>query len=127
MASSAASPASSADSFTVADVQSQAGWQAECSKLKVAQLDELLRNKGAKPRGLKAEKAERVAWLYTRQEIQAWRAAQEPPRQAPANLVQGAPQGQRRLLDYFCNVRMSPWTAFSFCAAITPPTPPQES
>ena len=100
MASSCGS-ASSAGSYTVADVQSQTGWQAECSKLKVAQLDELLSNKGVKPRGLKAEKAERVAWLYTRQEIQAWRAAQEPPRQAPANLVQGRPQGQRSILDYF--------------------------
>ena len=38
MASSAASSASSAGSYTVADVQSQTGWQAECSKLKVAQL-----------------------------------------------------------------------------------------
>ena len=52
-------------------------WQAEVNKMKVAQLDELLRKKGVTPRGVKAERAMDVAWSYTRVEIADWRAQQE--------------------------------------------------
>ena len=98
----ASDTASSTGSYTVGDVHCQTSWQAEVSKaLKVADLDELLRQKGVTPKGLKPEKGEQVAWLYTRQEIHAWRAAREPPRQAPALLEQGRPQGQRSLLEFF--------------------------
>ena len=52
----------SAGSYSDAQVREQSVWQAEASKLKVAQLDELLRRKGIKPKGVKAEKAMEVAW-----------------------------------------------------------------
>ncbi len=49
-------------------------------KLRVCPLDELL---GHTPKGLKAEKAEQTAWFYSREEIQAWREAQEQPPTIP--------------------------------------------
>ena len=67
----------SAGSYSDADVRAQNVWQAEANKLKVAQLDELLRRKGVKPRGVKAEKAMEVAWRYTKEEIAEWRAQLE--------------------------------------------------
>ena len=70
-------PGSSANSYSDADVRAQSVWQAEVNKMKVAQLDELLRAKGVKPRGVRAEKAMEVAWRYTKEEIADWRAQQE--------------------------------------------------
>ena len=58
-------------------MRAQSVWQAEVSKLKMAQLDELLGRKGIKPRGVKAEKAMEVAWRYTKEEITEWRAQLE--------------------------------------------------
>ena len=61
-------PVSSAASYSDADVRAQSVWQAEVNKIKVAKLDELLSQKGVKPRGVKAEKAMEVAWRYTKEE-----------------------------------------------------------
>ena len=63
-----------------------AEWQAEVSKLKVAQLDELFGKKGIVPRGLKAEKVLEVAWNHTREEIATWRR-QCRPAEPPAMMV----------------------------------------
>ena len=76
MASGSTTP-TSAGSYSDADVRAQSVWQAEVTKLKVAQLDELLNAKGVKPKGIKAEKAMEVAWRYTKEEIAEWRAQQE--------------------------------------------------
>ena len=65
----------------------------EVSKLKVAQLDELLRMKNVTPKGLKAEKAEMVAWHYTH----TWRQQQAAARPPPAEIE----SGQRRIEDFF--------------------------
>ena len=88
---------SSAGSYTTADVHSQTSWQAEVSKLKVAQLDELLTKKGVTSKGLKPEKAEMVAWYYTREEINTWRRQQAAARPPPA----GVESGQKRMEDFF--------------------------
>ena len=64
--SGSTTPVSSANSHSDADVRVQSVWQAEVNKMKVAQLDELLRAKGDKPGSVKAEKAMEVAWRYTR-------------------------------------------------------------
>ena len=76
----------SAGGYSDADVRRQSLWQAEANKLKVAQLDELLRRKGVKPRGVKAEKAMEVAWRYTKEEIAEWRAKQQEALTPPALL-----------------------------------------
>ena len=92
---------SSANSYSDAEVRKQSVWQAELNKFKVAQLDELLRAKGVKPRGVKADKAMEVAWRYTKEEIVAWRAKQEevtPP--ALLNALSQCPS-QPTLHDYF--------------------------
>ena len=77
---------SSAGSYSDADVRAQSLWQAEANKLKVAQLDELLRAKGVKPKGTKPEKAIEVAWRYTKDEIADWRAKQQETLTPPALL-----------------------------------------
>ena len=94
-------PVSSNRSYSDADVRSQSVWQAEVNKFKVAQLDELLRAKGVKPRGVKAEKAMEVAWRYTKEELAAWQAEQETP-PPPALLNQPDPRpNQPTLHDFF--------------------------
>ena len=75
--SGSTTPVSSASSYSDADVRAQSVWQVEVNRFKVAQLDELLRAKGVKPKGVKAEKAMEVAWRYTKEEITEWRAQQE--------------------------------------------------
>ena len=75
--SGSTTPVSSAASYSDADVRAQSVWQAEVNKMKVAQLDELLRAKGVTPKGLKAEKAMEVAWRYTKEQIAEWRARQQ--------------------------------------------------
>ena len=52
--SGSTTPVSSA-SYSDADMRAQSVWQADVNRLKVAQLDELLRRKGIKPKGVKAE------------------------------------------------------------------------
>ena len=88
--SGSSTPVSSNRSYSDADVRAQSKWQAEVNKLKVAQLDELLAAKGVKPRGVKAEKAMEVAWRYTKEELAAWRAGQEPTPPPPALLASRA-------------------------------------
>ncbi len=94
------SPSSRAGSHTVAGVQRQTKWVAELVKLKVCQLDALLHEKGRTPTGLKAEKAEQMAWFYTREVIQTWRETQEETRPPPAQQEQPEP-GQKNIRDFF--------------------------
>ena len=89
----------SVGSYSDADVRAQSVWQAEVHKLKVAQLDELLRRKGVKPRGVKAEKAMEVAWRYTKDEIAEWRAQQETL--TPPALLSTPRPPSKTLEDYF--------------------------
>ena len=77
MASGSTTPTSSANSYSDADVRAQSVWQVEDIRFQVAPLNELLRAKGVKPKGVKAEKAMEVAWRYTKEEITEWRARQE--------------------------------------------------
>ena len=97
--SGSTTPVSSAASYSDADVRAQSVWQAEANKLKVAQLDELLRRKGIKPRGVKAEKAMEVAWRYTKEEIAEWRAQQETL--TPPVLLSTPCPPSKTLEDYF--------------------------
>ena len=92
-------PVSSNRSYSDADVRSQSVWQAEVNKFKVAQLGELLRAKGVKPRGVKAEKAMEVAWRYTKEEIAEWRAQQETL--TPPALLSTPRPPSKTLEDYF--------------------------
>ena len=96
--SGSTTPASSAASDSDADVRAQSVWQAEANKLKVVQLDELVRRKGVKPKGVKAEKAMEVAWRYTKEEIAEWRAQQETL--TPPALL-STPRTSKTLEDYF--------------------------
>ena len=85
MASGSTTP-TSAGSYSDADVRAQSVRQAEVNKMKVAQLDELLRKKGVKPKGVKEEKAMEVAWHYTlrgRRGTPRPRTAGDPGRGAP--------------------------------------------
>ena len=93
-------PVSSNRSYSDADVRSQSVWQAVVNKFKVAQLDELLRAKGVKPRGVKAEKAMEVAWRYTKDEITDWCAKQQEVLPPPALLSTSRPPS-KTLEDYF--------------------------
>ncbi len=45
--------------------------------LKASEMDKLIRAQGRKPKGLKPDKARLVAWLYNKEELNAWRAANE--------------------------------------------------
>ena len=96
--SGSTTPTSSA-SYSDADVRAQSEWQVEVNKMKVAQLDELLRAKGVTPKGLKAEKAMEVAWRYTKKEIADWRAKQQETLTPPALL--STPRTSKTLEDYF--------------------------
>ena len=97
--SGSTTPVSSAASYTDADVRAQSVWQAEVSKLKVAQLDELLSAKGVRPRGVKAEKAMEVAWRSTKEEIAEWRAQRETL--TPPALLSTPRPASKTLEDYF--------------------------
>ena len=89
----------SAGSYSDANVRARSLWQAEVNKLKVAQLDELLRRKGIKPKGVKAEKAMEVAWRYTKEEIAEWSAQQETL--TPPALLNTPRPPSKTLDDYF--------------------------
>ena len=97
--SGSTTPVSSANSYSDADVRAQSVWQVEVNRFKVAQLDELLRAKGVKPKGVKAEKAMEVAWRYTKEEITEWRAQQETV--APPALLSTPRPNQPTLDTYF--------------------------
>ena len=97
--SGSTTPVSSAASYSDADVRAQSEWQAEVNKLKVAQLDELLSKKGVKPKGVKAEKAMKVAWRYMKEEIAAWRAKQEEL--TPPALLNASHPSQPTLHNFF--------------------------
>ena len=85
MASGSSTP-TSAGSYTEADVVSKLGLAADCSDyFKVKEISELLRSKGVKPRGKKAQKCKQVALVCTAEEVQAFR--QEKEAQALAALV----------------------------------------
>ena len=90
-------------SYSIADVRQQTQWQAEMYKFKVSQLNELLRKKGIATKGVKAAKAEAVAWHYTRAEIHEWEKTKEkerpPPAEADANQCIDAKQ--RRIDEFF--------------------------
>ncbi len=91
-------PISSKDSYSTAEVRQQSVWQAELNKLKVAQLGELLRANGVKPRCVQADKAMEVAWCYTKEEIAAWRARQEDV--TPPALLNAPSPSQPTLHDF---------------------------
>ena len=97
--SDSSTPVSSAASYSDADVRAQSVWQVEVNRFKVAQLDELLRAKGVKPKGVKAEKAMEVAWRYTKEEIAEWRAQQEAL--TPPALLSTPRPSQPTLNNYF--------------------------
>ena len=97
--SGSTTPTSSAASYSDADVRAQSEWQVEVNKLKVAQLDELLRAKGVTPKGLKAEKAMEVAWRYTKEQIAEWRAKQQTL--TPPALLSTPRPPSKTLEDYF--------------------------
>ncbi len=87
--SGSSTPVSSNRSY--ADVRAQSKWQ--------ARVNELLAAKGVKPRGVQAEKAMEVAWRYTKEELAAWRAGQEPTPPPPALLASRS--SQPTLHDFF--------------------------
>ena len=97
--SGSSTPASSANSYSDADVRAQSVWQAEVNKMKVAQLDELLSAKGVRVRGVKAEKAMERAWRYTKEEIATWRAKQEEL--TPPALLSASHPSQPTLHNFF--------------------------
>ena len=97
--SGSTTPMSSAAAYSDADVRAQSVWQAEANRLRVSQLDELLRRKGVKPRGVKAEKAMEVAWRYTKEEIAEWRAQQETL--TPPALLSTPRPPSKTLEDFF--------------------------
>ena len=74
-------------SYSDIDMREFAEWQVELSKLKVAQLDELLGKKGFAVKGIKAEKVMQNAWNYTREEIAAWRRESRPTAGPPAMMA----------------------------------------
>ena len=101
--SGSTTPVSSAASYSDADVRAQSVWQAEVTKLKVAQLDELLNAKNVKPKGIKAEKAMEVAWRYTKEEIAEWRAKQQEGLTPPA--LQNTPRPSKPTLETYIKAK----------------------
>ena len=68
----------SAGSYTEADVAARLGLAADCSDyFKVKQSSELLRSKGVRPQGKKAQKCKQVALVCTAEEVQAFRQEKE--------------------------------------------------
>ncbi len=60
----------------------------------------MLKAKGQKAKGNQPDKAQMVAWIYTRQEIDAWQAAQNLIT-LPAIMANGREPGQTSTRDYF--------------------------
>ena len=77
-AMSSISTPTSAGSYTEADVAARLGLAADCADyFKVKQISELLRSKGVKPQGKKAQECKQVALVCTADEVQAFRQAKE--------------------------------------------------
>ena len=75
--SSSATP-TSAGSYTEAEMVATLGVAADSSDyFKVKEINELLRKKGVKPRGKKAQKCKQVALVCSANEVQAFRAEME--------------------------------------------------
>ncbi len=75
------------------------GGRPRSTSWKVVELDALLAAKGATVKGVKAEKAPEVAWCYTKEELKAWKATQEPTL-PPPGLLAGC-NSQRMRHDFF--------------------------
>ena len=91
---------SSAGSYSVADVRDQSDWQKTVQKsLKADQMKALLRTKNITPKGLKPDLAQAVAWNFTKAEVDAWLAQQEPAPDPPAMLANRA--NQPTIHDFF--------------------------
>ena len=85
-------------------MRDMAEWQVEVTKtLKVAELDELLRAKGKKVKGMKAQKAMEVAWCYTKEEIAEWRRERQVTE--PPAMMRNRSSRQQTLDDFFPNLR----------------------
>ena len=83
---SGSSTPTSAGSYTEAEMVTKLGAAADSSDyFKVKEISELLRSKGVKPRGKKAQKCKQVALVCTADEVQAFR--QEKEAKALAALV----------------------------------------
>ena len=83
---SGSSTPTSAGSYTEAEMVAKLGVAADSSDyFKVKEISELLRSKGVKPRGKKAQKCKQVALVCTAEEVQAFR--QEKEAKALAALV----------------------------------------
>ncbi len=65
----------------------------------VKQLDEMLQANGQKAKGVKADKAQQVAWLYATEEIVAWIAVQNPLT-TPATVTSEREAGQTSSRDF---------------------------
>ena len=95
--------ASSNASYSDVDMRDMAEWQVEVTKtFKVSGLDELLRAKGKKVKGMKAQKAMEVAWCYTKEEIAEWHRQRK--RIEPAALMVNR-DSRKRTLDEFLTRR----------------------
>ena len=106
MASGSNTPSSaptSVTSYSSRDVKDQCDWQKAVQKtLKAEQLRMLLRSKNIKPKGLKPDLAQAVAWNFTKAEVDGWLAQQEAALQPPALLVsRGSLPPQPTLHQYF--------------------------
>ena len=74
----------SAGSYTEAEMVSKPGVAADSSDyFKVKEISELLRSKGVKPRGKKAQKCKQVALACSADEVQAFRVEKEVQRRWP--------------------------------------------
>ena len=83
--SETASSASSAGSYSVADVRLQTHWQTEVSKmLKVQQLKTVLKSKLLSTSGQKADLVERVSWYFTKEEVETVLAEEQAIPSVPA-------------------------------------------
>ena len=94
MASSNSDGPSSRGSYSDVDMRLQAEWQAEVMQLlKKSELDELLNAKGHRPKGLKPQRAKDVAWLYTKEEVVAYREKKQA--MGPPALMAGRDDGSQ--------------------------------
>ena len=75
---SGSSTPTSARSYTEADVAARLGLAADCADyFRLKQISELLRSRGVKPQGKKAQKCKQVALVCTAAEVRALRQAKE--------------------------------------------------
>ena len=102
MADTPTSAPSSSGSYSDVDMRDMAEWQVEVTRtFKVAELDELLRVKSKKVKGMKAQKAMEVAWCYTKEEIAEWR--RERKTIEPAAMMVNRRNRQTKLDEFMVN------------------------